>query len=199
MAPLSSIPAATQAHWSLAGPANLNVLTLSCCLMPTLSPTDHLLLWHGRVIFSQQTLQLLLQRERKWYTPRELSALKPESCFSIWAVIAGSSALPYKWDWGGGCFGWNWRGTGGTTSCKLEEALPDYDHCLHADHCQERSWKAQKPSPYLEKGPGGIIALLSLCRLPPVGFGLLCKCLDSHNAVMWIILSRHQEMDKPSV
>lgn len=177
--------------WPLASPANLNILTFPCWPMSALS------LIHCSQL---QTLQFFLQEERKQLPISsgaclgKMSALKPESCFFLWVVIAGCSALPYKWVWGGGCFGWNWRGTGGTTSCKLEEALPDYDHCLHADDCWESSWKAQKPSPYLEKGPWRIIIAPFSRRLPPVGFRLLCKHFAFQNAVMWITLSHCWEM-----
>lgn len=81
------------------GPQNVNVLTFSSCPAPALSLGASAALSP----FTQGAGQLHLQGASKHFTANssmrlgKMSALQPEPCYSLGVVIAGSSALPYKW------------------------------------------------------------------------------------------------------
>lgn len=86
------------------GPQNVNVLTFSSCPAPALSLGAFAALSPFTQVYSSQGAgQLHLQGARKHFTANssmrlgKMSALQPEPCYSLGVVIAGSSALPYKW------------------------------------------------------------------------------------------------------
>lgn len=59
-----------------------------------------------------------------------MSSVSPVS-LGVEVLLMQCSVLLRKWACRGGCLGWDQIGTGGVASCKLEEALPDNDPCLH--------------------------------------------------------------------
>lgn len=93
--------------------------------------------WNWLIKLVKQTI--LFSQKRKQEESREnhtstllLSSSSPLSPgVDILCSVSMQSGHAEPWACRAGCLGWDQIGTGGVASCKLEEALPDNDQCLH--------------------------------------------------------------------